>query len=76
MKHLLIAGLLLAMPVEALAEPNLALYELQERCGKLAAELFAKEYDHGKVSRVGDKVMHFDYRPIITRGSISAFSWR
>jgi hypothetical protein len=37
-KHLLIAGLLLAMHVAALAEPNLALYELQERCGKLAAE--------------------------------------
>jgi hypothetical protein len=57
-----LAGLLLAMPVAALAEPNLAVYELQERCGKLAAELFAKEYDHGKVSRVGDKVMHFDYQ--------------
>jgi hypothetical protein len=61
-KHLLIVGLLLAMPVAALAEPNVALYELQERCGKVAAELFAKEYDHGKVSRVGDKVMHFDYQ--------------
>jgi hypothetical protein len=58
----LIAGLVLATLVTAFAEPNVALYELQERCGKLAAEVFAKEYANGKVSRVGDKVMPFDYQ--------------
>jgi hypothetical protein len=30
------------------SEPDTALYQLQERCGKSAAQLFAKEYDGGK----------------------------
>jgi hypothetical protein len=34
----------------ATAEPNAVLYQLQERCGKFAAEVFRKEYDNGKSS--------------------------
>jgi hypothetical protein len=30
------------------AEPNAVLYQLQERCGKFAAEIFRKDYDNGK----------------------------
>jgi hypothetical protein len=30
------------------AEPNAVLYQLQERCGKFAAETFRKDYDNGK----------------------------
>jgi len=32
----------------ATAEPNAVLYQLQERCGKFAAEIFRKDYDNGK----------------------------
>ena len=34
--------------INASAEPNVALYQLQERCGKLAAQIFDKDYNSGK----------------------------
>jgi hypothetical protein len=44
----------------ARAEPNAVLYQLQERCGKYAAEVFAKDYDNGK-SKPGEN-LHFNYQ--------------
>ena len=38
---------LLLVGTASYAQPNKAQYELQERCGKRAAEVFAKEWDSG-----------------------------
>jgi hypothetical protein len=41
------------------AQPNKELYELQERCGKRAAELFKREYSSGFKTR--DTTTSFNY---------------
>jgi hypothetical protein len=42
----------------AAAEPNAALDQLQDRCGKSAAEVFANDYNNGK----GDDEYSFSYQ--------------
>jgi hypothetical protein len=49
------------MITEAAAEPDAVLYQLQERCGKSAAEVFAKLYSNGYVKLEG-KDFHFNYQ--------------
>jgi hypothetical protein len=56
----LAAGVLLVASQLAAAQ-NTALYQLQERCGKSAAEVFAKEYANGTSARVGDSEIYFGY---------------
>jgi len=56
----LAAGVLLAATQLAAAQ-NTALYELQERCGKSAAEVFAKDHANGKSARVGNSEIYFGY---------------
>jgi len=51
-----IAGLL-CFSTYASAQPNKQVYELQERCGKRAAEIFAREYGSG----VGKYGLLFNY---------------
>jgi hypothetical protein len=42
------------------AQPNKQLYELQERCGKRAAEVFAREYNPA-VAKTEHGQMMFNY---------------
>jgi hypothetical protein len=54
-----IAGLL-CFSTYASAQPNKELYELQERCGKRAAEVFKREYSP-PVAKIADGQMTFNY---------------
>jgi hypothetical protein len=47
MRTLMLALALASLAATAVAEPNKELYELQERCGKRAAEFFGREYGNG-----------------------------
>ncbi len=58
----IVLALMVGTVWSARAEPNAALYELQERCGKLAAQVFDKEYNSGKPNRDGDKMNYFNYQ--------------
>jgi hypothetical protein len=51
-------GLLFASTVWA--EPNAVLYQLQERCGKTAAEVFRRDYEN--VTIKGAENWHFNYQ--------------
>jgi hypothetical protein len=44
------------------AEPDVALYQLQERCGKHAMQVFQKDYDGGKPMKTGDQMTYFNYQ--------------
>jgi hypothetical protein len=60
---LLISGLALTTAGAVVhAEPSTTLYELQERCGKSANEVFAKEYDYGRPRRTGDTESFSNYQ--------------
>jgi len=57
-----IFGALMAMTTAAAGEPNAVLYQLQERCGKLAAEVFTKEYGNGRAMQYKDMTIFSGYR--------------
>jgi hypothetical protein len=42
------------------ARPNKELYELQERCGKLAAEVFAREYSPVSNTKDGQRLFNYE----------------
>jgi hypothetical protein len=44
----IICTLMMALTAAAAAEPNAVLYQLQERCGKRAEEVFRQDQDWGK----------------------------
>jgi hypothetical protein len=54
MMRAFVIALLIGTASAANAEPNVALYELQERCAKSAAQVWAKEYDNGKPTTPGE----------------------
>jgi len=54
-----IAGLL-CFSSHVSAQPNKELYELQERCGKRAAEVFAREYSP-RIANTKDVQMRYNY---------------
>jgi predicted component of type VI protein secretion system len=53
MRVIALAIAVMMFAVSAWAEPNAELYQLQERCGKSAAEVFAKLYSNGYVKFEG-----------------------
>jgi hypothetical protein len=61
MRVIALAIAVMMFAVSAWAEPNAELYQLQERCGKSAAEVFAKLYSNGYVKFEG-KDFHFNYQ--------------
>jgi hypothetical protein len=57
------AGLFLFSASICAAEPNKVLYELQERCGKRAAEVFEKDFPDTKTTGViADYENHYSPR--------------
>jgi hypothetical protein len=54
-----IAGLLW-LSAYVSAQPNKELYELQERCGKRAAEVFRREYGPGSFPKVSNVMFNYE----------------
>jgi hypothetical protein len=55
-----LAAIGLLITSTASSEPNAARYQLQERCGSRAAEIFRKEYEN--VAIKGAENWHFNYQ--------------
>jgi len=60
--------------VSAYAEPNTVQYELQERCGKQAAEVFKTEYT--AVQNTNDGQMLSNYRNHYSATLNKCFFWK
>jgi hypothetical protein len=59
---LVVAAALLLVATASFAQPNKEQYELQERCGKRAAEVFAKEWGTGVKHDVSGRYSVAEYQ--------------